>query len=537
MAPASDDAAVFPLEDIRHFLQPLARFSGLRLSYFPSGSDEQSLITGETAFCLQLRSTAGGAQRCHRSCRELINRSRMIEEQAFGLCHALMGQVAVPLSVDGEDLGTVIVCQAMMGGFSEEHKDHLRVLASELGQESPDSLLAAAAQNPVLSRSRLESLGSFIQEQLADKLVSRDQLENTTEFLLEKYEELMFLYTIAESISPDQEYSKTISVILDKGLQKLSAGWGLCVLEEEGAGVELEPVLSYGVGEEAQNPGAIPEELSQLIRSCSGPALILKPDLVAFGWQQGTRTLLACPFRIKNYRKGFILFGWETVEGVGDSELKFATALSSQAASVLHGVHLYRELADLLFSTLEALSSAIDAKDPYTHGHSQRVADYAILISRTLGFSAKFLTRMKIAGMLHDFGKIGVSEKILSKAGTLDTVEKEDMKEHPVIGARILNKFKSFSDIVPGIRHHHESFDGTGYPDGLKGEEIPLVGRMIAIADAFDAMTTSRPYRRMMSRKEAQEELRRFAGVQFDPDLVETFISALEGRQDVGQEA
>jgi HD-GYP domain-containing protein (c-di-GMP phosphodiesterase class II) len=212
---------------------------------------------------------------------------------------------------------------------------------------------------------------------------------------------------------------------------------------------------------------------------------------------------------------------------IGDGELRFALALSRQAASVLHAMQLYQELADLLFATLGALSSAVDAKDPYTHGHSRRVAEYAVKAARNMEFSSKFITMLKIAGQLHDFGKIGVREHILSKQGRLNESEKKAMREHPVIGAQILGKFKSFADIVPGIRHHHEHYDGTGYPAGLKEEGIPMVGRIIAVADAYDAMTTNRPYRVKLEHHEALVELKENAGSQFDPIVVDAFISAV----------
>jgi HD-GYP domain-containing protein (c-di-GMP phosphodiesterase class II) len=215
---------------------------------------------------------------------------------------------------------------------------------------------------------------------------------------------------------------------------------------------------------------------------------------------------------------------------IGDGELRFTLALSRQASSVLYAVQLYQELADLLFATLGALSSAVDAKDPYTHGHSRRVAEYAVMAARDMDFSSKFITMLKIAGQLHDFGKIGIREHILTKQGRLTDGEKKAMNEHPVIGAQILGKFKSFADIVPGIRHHHEHYDGKGYPAGLKGENIPMVGRIIAVADAYDAMTTNRPYRVKLYHREALVELKENAGNQFDPKVVEAFISAIGGR-------
>jgi HD-GYP domain-containing protein (c-di-GMP phosphodiesterase class II) len=144
-----------------------------------------------------------------------------------------------------------------------------------------------------------------------------------------------------------------------------------------------------------------------------------------------------------------------------------------------------------------------------------------------MGYDSKFLTMLKIAGQLHDFGKIGIREQILRKEGRLDDQERRAMEEHPVIGAQILGRFKPFNEIVPGIRHHHERYDGTGYPDGIKGETIPKVGRIIAVADAYDAMTTCRPYREQRRHEDALVELKTYAGRQFDPVVVEAFVEAV----------
>jgi HD-GYP domain-containing protein (c-di-GMP phosphodiesterase class II) len=159
------------------------------------------------------------------------------------------------------------------------------------------------------------------------------------------------------------------------------------------------------------------------------------------------------------------------------------------------------------------------------------VADYAVMTARHMGYGPKFLTMLKIAGQLHDFGKIGIRENILDKDGDLNEHEQYVMNEHPALGAQILQRFKPFSEIVPGIRNHHERYDGQGYPDGLAGDKIPMVGRIIAVADAFDAMTTTRPYRTRLNLSEALAELEKYSGTQFDPAVVQAFIAAFNRRR------
>ncbi|MDF1535110.1 MAG: HD domain-containing protein [bacterium] len=513
-----------PRDELKGFFQELSQFTGLGISYFPAGSDQPYLIAGESTFCMQLKSTPEGARRCQASTGQILARCRADAGPEFDICHARMAEMAVPLrSAEGLDLGTVFVGHALIQGMSEEHKEHVRTLAGELGFASADRLIMEASRSPVYTRSRLEALGRFIREQLVEKARDRGAIEDTTEYLLQKYEELMFLYAVTESLAPDSGHKRALTVILDKGAQKVGAKWGTFLLADtEGLGT-LEVLETYGELPWSGD-GQAGSGLEEVCLPCSGPALVSAP--LAEG---GEENLLIVPFRLRNFREGYVVFGLAKKGAIGDGDLRFALALSRQASSVLYAVHLYQELADLLFATLGALSSAIDAKDPYTHGHSQRVAEFAVMAAGHMGYNSKFLTMLKIAGQLHDFGKIGVREYILGKEGRLDDEEKLAMNEHPVIGAHILGKFKSFAEIVPGIRHHHERYDGGGYPEGLRGEEIPLVGRIIAVADAYDAMTTTRPYRARLQHKDALVELRRFAGIQFDPAVVEAFIAALGG--------
>ena len=174
------------------------------------------------------------------------------------------------------------------------------------------------------------------------------------------------------------------------------------------------------------------------------------------------------------------------------------------------------------------LAAAIDAKDPYTRGHSERVKDYSLVIARQMGFGAPEMERVEIAALLHDVGKIGIDDRILRKPTNLTPEEFEVMKTHPDKGASILLQIAQLSDIVPGTRGHHENYDGTGYPQGLKGEEIPLLARIITVADTFDAMTTDRPYQKAFTLEFALNRIRTMATVKYDPKVVDSFSRACE---------
>jgi len=174
-----------------------------------------------------------------------------------------------------------------------------------------------------------------------------------------------------------------------------------------------------------------------------------------------------------------------------------------------------------------ALAATVDARDPFTYGHSGRVAEITQTIGKTIGLAEKELADLYAASLLHDVGKVGVPDAVLTKPDVLTEEEWEIIKKHSAEGARIAGYIKGLGAVVPVIKHHHEWYDGTGYPDGLKGEEIPLGARIISVADAYDTMTTARPYRAVVSQQEALEELRRFSGTQFDPELVEAFCRAM----------
>ncbi len=185
-------------------------------------------------------------------------------------------------------------------------------------------------------------------------------------------------------------------------------------------------------------------------------------------------------------------------------------------------------LREQFISLLTTLCETIDGRDPHTRRHSIKVCQHALAMGARLGFSNHRLERLEIAALLHDVGKIGVEAFILQKPAVLDELEMTVIKHHPLLGVRILEPVKQLADVIPFIRHHHERYDGCGYPDGLRGEEIPLEARILAVADSYDAMTSDRPYRKALSPQQAIGELREMAGSQFDPDVVEAFCAAVK---------
>ena len=223
--------------------------------------------------------------------------------------------------------------------------------------------------------------------------------------------------------------------------------------------------------------------------------------------------------------------------------LKLLEIYSNQAAASINNAFLhslvnmkneelnktYDQLKLRYMDTIEALRLAVDAKDIYTRGHSDRVAYYAVKVGEFSGMAPQDLETLRISGIFHDVGKIGTADDILLKTDKLDEKDLEEIQKHPTKGARILSAVSMFRDVVPVVKSHHERMDGTGYPDGLKKEAIPMLARIISVADAFDAMMSDRLYRSKLNLEEAKQQLTNGAGTQFDEDIVSIFIQLIDG--------
>ncbi len=244
-----------------------------------------------------------------------------------------------------------------------------------------------------------------------------------------------------------------------------------------------------------------------------------------------TRSIIAVPLFVK----GKIIGVAEVLNKKGNkkfnqADLEMYSALANQIAIAIENASLYKELDELFLSSIRAIVEAIDAKDPYTKGHSARVVEYALLIGEGMDLNKDYLKDLELSAVLHDVGKIGIPDRILSKPGLLTSDEFAYMKRHPELGAEIVEPIKKLKKLVPDILHHHEKFDGSGYPVGLKGNKIPLGARIIAIADSFDAMTSDRPYRPRRDTSIAIAEIKKNRRTQFDPEIADVFIKVYKGQ-------
>ena len=250
----------------------------------------------------------------------------------------------------------------------------------------------------------------------------------------------------------------------------------------------------------------------------------------------GTRSYMAIPLKIRSKVFGILTSSMrEGSSCFSEKDLYFMNLLAEKASSQIENLALYENIFESLLSTLYAFVEAIEARDPYTRQHSARVSAYAIPIAQAIGCASEDLERLHVCGYLHDIGKIGIPDSILLKPGDLTAEEYEVIKTHPLIGYNIIGHLGMWLDEQRIIRHHHERFDGRGYPDGLSGDETPLLSRILSVADAYDALTSDRSYRKKMTSSDAIRIIRENTGSQFDPAIADIFLG-LRGRGEIPTE-
>jgi HD-GYP domain-containing protein (c-di-GMP phosphodiesterase class II) len=274
------------------------------------------------------------------------------------------------------------------------------------------------------------------------------------------------------------------------------------------------------------------------------PNLETEEGLLVFKLESRMRSAIAVPLKTRKEDVGMLVLNSTTLNNFTEDHVLLLSTFGAQAAIAIVNAKLYQELKQMLVGVMASFSAAIEAKDPYTEGHSSRVAEYAVSIGVKMEFKGSAMEELRNAGLIHDIGKIGVSEAIICKKGKLAVDEIEEMKLHPLYGETIAKPIPFLSAVVPGVKWHHERFDGCGYPDGIAGESIPLVARILSVADAFDAITSIRPYRGPRSPKAALKEIKKHSGSQFDPKVVaaledafDEIVSAGEGRWAGDEEA
>jgi putative nucleotidyltransferase with HDIG domain len=387
---------------------------------------------------------------------------------------------------------------------------------------------------------RVEITGSNEVSELAENFNRMtDSLRDRSDSLTKKVLELATLYEMSRSLGLTLDLDSLLDSVLESALRIFDAELGYIVIAEKETG-ELRLGASRGVDPAGRDATIVSNSMSEwVIRE--GRPLIFNPAATEAGGDpdadpSGAIAVLCVPLQTAEGTIGSITVGTRDPERRFTSDdVRLLSTIANHVTIAVGNIGLFSSVQEAYLATVRALAAAVDAKDPYTRGHSEGVAEYALMIGEQLELSTEQMTALEMAAYLHDIGKIGISEDILLKPGKLTDAEMSQMRHHPLIGANILKPVAFPWPIAPVVRHHHEHYDGHGYPAGLKTDEIPLLARVLTVADAFEAMVADRPYRRGRSQQEAVLELQRCSGGQFDPRVVAAFVEALESREGLAQ--
>ncbi|AZK59286.1 HD domain-containing phosphohydrolase [Candidatus Desulforudis audaxviator] len=494
----------------------IAGLTGLALIVADAGGRPVTVKSNVPPFCVLVNGTYDGKIACEAFRVELVRAAAASGKVEKRACHAGLVNVAVPLEVHGETAAVLIgggVAPAPLGA------EAVARLAEELGCEAGE-LSRAAGEVPVWPEERLAEAAALFQT-----------LTRFAGRFLQFTRMFTHVLRVGNEIASQHSERAVLRRAVEGASEVLDAPLCLLRLYDEKTGC-LAARAAWGIDEDLMDKIMhLPVEgtiAGQVFRS--GRPLIVE-DVQACGdrmlfprYAAAMRTALVVPVRSRGATLGTLAVYGPAPRKWDEASIGYLAAIGTKVALAIENARMYALLREHYLTAVKALAVAMEVKDVYTQGHSVRVAQLSRACARELGLSGEALDQIYLAGLLHDIGKIGVPESILLKPGRLSAVEWEEVRGHPVVGARIVEPARFPAAVVAVVRHHHEDYGGGGYPDGLAGEEIPLLARIIRVADAYDAMTSTRPYRRGLTAEEAIEELRRGAGRQFDPRVVEAFL-------------
>ncbi|MCK5307981.1 MAG: GAF domain-containing protein [Zetaproteobacteria bacterium] len=408
--------------------------------------------------------------------------------------------VAVPIKSHRRIAGVIEVIHTRRGGapFSKRDVDVLSSLANHISIILDKGRMILELDNRLRQFSILYEVGSLLVSSLDQKAIRKMTMETMTRLMNAEAGSLLLLdETSGElyfEVALGIKGAKVKNVRLKRG--EGIAGW----VAEHG-----KPLIIHDVNND--------------------PRFLRRVDKRT---DFNTKNMACVPIKIKDKVVG-VLQAINRLDGrFTEEEMDLFQLFSNEVAIALDNARLYEELRETFFTTAGALAEAIEKRDPYTGGHTKRVLKYSTAIAEQLNLQPREMETLKLSAVLHDIGKIGVEDKILKKTDKLSEDEMEVMNRHPKLGAEIVDHIKQLKDVIPAMLYHHEKVDGTGYPDGLKEDSIPLTARIIAVADTYDAMTTTRPYRKGLKPEVALDELKKEVGRQFDGEVVAAFVSAFE---------
>lgn len=405
--------------------------------------------------------------------------------------------LAAPLVGAGQAFGMIAVCKSP--GSDSQREESLLLLAKGVAGSLESLFQLDGALRRAEQMGLLYDVGKAMNSildirKLLDEIMRRGQealLGEACSVLLVDEEEKELFFEIAKG-----EAGAALSQVrmkMDQGI----AGW---------IATNGQPLIINDVSQDPRFFQKVDKDVKFVTRSILGVPLLARGKTIGV-------------IEVLNKRDGLVFT---------DEDLQLLNALAADAAVSVDNARLFQAVMDGYLDTIKALAAAVDAKDPYTAGHIDRVSGYSIETGEVMGLTEDEMTALRYGAILHDVGKIGIADAILGKPAPLTREEFEVMSTHAEIGSRMLEGISFLQKAKPIARHHHETWDGRGYPDGLSGEGIPQGARIVGVVDAFDAMTTDRPYRKALTVDFAMGELRKKAGVQFDPEVVEAFAEVLK---------
>ncbi len=460
--------------------------------------------------------------------REML--AEFLELEGYHVATAPDGMAAVDaITASHFDLVLTDLKMPRMGGISllEQVAKHspstMAVIMTGFGTvETAIDAMKRGAHDYILKPFKLDEVMHVVARAIEKKKI---QAENI------RLRHALSLYKVSEAITASLSLEQVMETVVSACLEELEADlvstWlrgteGL--FERERAIGDRPPKGGSDLGE--IDPAAVMSRLA-----AGDPVLVHDAETKVFFERGATaplRSFLAVPLTMRNEAVGFVAVA--TLEGgsrLQEGDRKLMKIIASRAAAAIENARLYEDLQATFQQTIEGLASAIDKMDRYTAGHSQRVAQYAVYLAKRIGMNDEEIEIVRQSALMHDIGKIGCVLN-LNKPGKLTDDEYERFKLHPVYGSDILRPIQFLHPLIPGVHLHHERFDGRGYPLGLEGSMIPVIARLISVADTYDAMTSNRSYRRALPHEVAVAEIERCAGSQFDPDLAGEFVEGID---------
>jgi HD-GYP domain-containing protein (c-di-GMP phosphodiesterase class II) len=494
---------------------------------------EQSLETGLTLLDLSTDTVIQGATHeipalpsdWFDLCRQVANRGR----PEFIAADEPLLALAIPIAGgDGRHVAIGLFLSELFNGGDQSDR-----VARVLGWTTAEVDAWAGHQTP-WRPSRLMSLAEAASSRLAAEIrvqaITAEDREMSAS-IATMYEEISLLHRLTQHLRITESEEDLGRLALDwLGETVPAESFALTLIPADGAGGSTQGrirtvFLTHGTGGVGETMfqslidelGLAADQRSIVINSPASTDLRFRFPSI--------REAVIVPLTDKQRLVGWLgAFGHRNGGEFGSPEANLLGSVAAILAVHASNARLYREQGEFLANVVRALTSAIDAKDPYTCGHSDRVGRIAVALATELGCNQKQLDTLYLSGLLHDIGKIGINDSVLRKSTRLTEPEYEHIKLHTEIGYKILCDLTQLGEVLPVVRHHHEAWDGTGYPAGLAGEQIPELARIVAVADAFDAMSSDRSYRRGMADERLDEILRKGSGTQWDPEVISAFF-------------